>query len=343
MTEPDLAAAVRAAVTRWMQATPHAGQLAALDDPGILGIALGIAVVTSLQLDAASLCEMRKALSERPYIHLEGVYEVGSLPETPQSFSPVPNEPCCIAGRASALAVHEVLGFETVSYGAENSGELFVNLVAMGGEGKFAEKSIGSMRGHTDAVSFPFRGETDPVHVRTAPSPDVVTLLGFRNPNSVPTTVMILDEVLGRLSTHDVSELKKPQFGVVAQATFRQGTEAELGEVHTVDDVPVLKDVAGVTHVRYSHSCVSANEQSVASAASNRFEGACNQSAVPVIVSPGDILVVSNRIALHGRGVVGGSPGGESRWLMRTYGILQSTVPDSSRHLGDRPRHVLFP
>jgi len=244
---------------------------------------------------------------------------------------------------ASSLAIHHVLGMETVSYGAENSGQLFVNLVAMPGQGKFAEKSVKGMRGHTDAVSFPFVGESDPIYTRIAPSPDVVTLLGFRNPNDVATTVMILDEVLAKLSPEDVLELKKPQFGIAAQVTFRQGTEATLGEVHTVNEAAVLKDVGGTTHVRYSHSSVTTVEDTPASAASERFESACNQTTVHVTVRPGDVLVVSNRIALHGRGVVGGSPGGDSRWLVRTYGIVQSSVPDESRHLGSRPSYVLFP
>ncbi|WP_126623660.1 hypothetical protein [Bordetella hinzii] len=184
------------------------------------------------------------------HCHLKGVFDAVSLVDTPGGFFPVPDTDGTVAGRAAALAVHGLLKMETVSYGSENDGNLFVNLVAMPGAGAFAEKSKGSMRGHTDAVSFPFSGENDPQYERIAPSPDFVTLVGLRNPNGVPTRPIPLKDVLARLSPADVEELKKPQFSIRAQRTFRQGTKRILGEEHVVIDVPVLKDSGGDIHIR---------------------------------------------------------------------------------------------
>lgn len=344
MTAPKLAAAVRAAVTAWKQASTPEQRTEALARPGELSAALGKAVDDAMAQAGGQPAAVREDLQSRPFFLLDDVFDPQELPETPGWFTPVPDAAGTHLACAAALAVHGFLGVETVSYGSENSGELFVNLTTIEGEGKFARKSQGGLRGHTDAVSFPFNGDTDPSDPRIAPSPDFVTLVGLRNPKAVPTRVMLLDEVLSKLSPGDIAELKKGQFAIESQPTFIEGMLDIMGAVHTAVDVPVLKDAASGTMVRYSHSAVSAIESDgPAESASKNFAKACSAVAQSVAIEPGSVLVVSNRLCLHGRGAVGDEVGGDSRWLLRTYALDTSDLDDSRRHLGDRPRFVLFP
>lgn len=344
MTETDLAAAVRAAVDSWMQATPPAQRQEELSAPAILSVTLGLTVRTLLEGQGHAPGAGRAYVLGTSHCHLKGVFDAASLVDTPEGFFPVPETEGTVAGRAAALAVHGLLELETVSYGSENEGNLFVNLVAMPGSGAFAEKSKGSMRGHTDAVSFPFRGDDDPEEGRIAPSPDFVTLVGLRNPKGVPTRLMPLKDVLAQLSTADVEELKKPQFSFRAQRTFRQGTKCILGKEHVVLDAPVLKDSDGDIYVRYSHSNVLPMVTGgPAERALNELEAACNATAELVVVKPGDVLIVSNRLALHGRGKVGDGVGSQSRWLLRTYGLDTSNLQQYKRHALGASSHVLFP
>lgn len=344
MTETDLAAAVKAAVDQWMQATPPAQRQVELSNPATLSATLGLTV------EALLVCQGHAPGAGRAFAlgatgcHLKGVFDAAPLVDTPETFFPVPDTDGTTAGRVAALALHGLLQLETVSYGCENEGNLFVNLVAMPGAGAFAEKSKGSMRGHTDAVSFPFRGDDDPEDERIAPSPDFVTLVGLRNPKGVPTRLMLLKDVLPLLSPDDIEELKKPQYAIRAQRTFRQGTKQVLGAEHLVVDGSVLKDTGTGIIVRYSHSTVTPmTEGGAAERASTHLEAACNRAARPVVIQPGDILLVNNRMALHGRGEVGGDVGDQSRWLLRTYGLDTSGLMPHKRHLGARPPHVLFP
>ena len=344
MTETDLAAAVKAAVDQWTQATPAADRHAALSNPAALSAALGLTVEMLLVGQGHPSGAGRAYALGAPCCHLKGVFDAALLVDTPVVFFPVPDTDGTMAGQAAALALHGLLQLETVSYGSENEGNLFVNLVAMPGTGAFAEKSKRSMRGHTDAVSFPIRGDDDPEDRRIAPSPDFVTLVGLRNRKGVPTTLMQLEDVLPLLSPDDIEELKKPQYAIRAQRTFRQGTRQILGAEHLVVDASVLKDTGAGIVVRYSHSNVTPlTEGGAAERASNHLEAACNRAARPVVVLPGDILLVNNRLALHGRGEVGGDVGGQSRWLLRTYGLDTSGLMPHKRHLGVRPPHVLFP
>ncbi|AIV49284.1 taurine catabolism dioxygenase TauD, TfdA family protein [Burkholderia pseudomallei TSV 25] len=343
MTETDLATAVRAAVDDWMQ-TQLAQRQAEMANPAALSATLGAAVQRSLVLGGHTPAAARSFVSQAPYRHLQHVFDADELVDTPQAFFPVPDTGATMAARAAVLAVHGLLNLETVSYATENDGSLFVNLVAMPGDGAFAEKSKKGMRGHTDCVSFPLNGEDDAEDVRIAPSPDLVTLVGLRNPKNVPTKLMPLADVLATMAPGDVDELKKPQYSIRSQKTFVQGMKRILGKELVVVDEPVLKDVTNGTYVRYSHSTVVPSEAGgPAEQASNNLEAACNRIAVPVMVQAGDVLIINNRLSLHGRGEVGEDVGGQSRWLLRAYALDTSNLAAHKRHLGGALPHVLFP
>lgn len=344
MIAPKLAAAIRTAVAAWEVETSIEQRVGALADSKKLGGELASTVEEALIAAGEDLATVCQEVMSAPFVVLPNAFEPSQLPDTPDWFTPVPDATGTYAGRAAAIAALAFLSMETVSYGSENSGELFVSLTAIPGDGKFARKSQGKLRGHTDGVSFPFNGETDASNSRIAPSPDVVTLVGLRNPKSVPTTVMVLQDALDRMSAEDIHELKQPQFSIESQATFLEGMRDILGDVHTAIDEPVLKDEAIGTIVRFSHSSVSATEPGgAAEKAAENFAKACSEVAKEVAIQPGDLLLVSNRLCLHGRGEVGGEVGGQSRWLLRTYGLDTSQLDDNRRHLGNLPTHVLFP
>lgn len=297
----------------------------------------------ALEQCGLSAAELSAYVRNNPYLLLPNVFECVGLPPTPQEWVPLPDVPATRAALATVVLVAGACGMETVSYGSENAGALFVNLVTLPGLGAISEKSQASMKGHTDAATFPFRGTTDPEFPRIAPAPDVVFLAALRNVDAVPTAVMPLPNILDRLSPEDARILKGPSIILSAQRTFVKGTQKALGETHVLDGAPVLHDGPEGTWVRYTHSqSLPFDENDAAAvAAKKNFEAACLAVTEHVVLKPGDLLLVNNRKALHGRSKVGPAVGGESRWLIRSYGLDCTEVAEAQRHAGSS--HILYP
>lgn len=104
-----------------------------------------------------------------------------------------------------------------------------------------------------------------------------------------------------------------------------------LGEELVEVDAAILLDTDDGTWIRYSHSSVDAVADD-AVAAVEALNAACAAAATQVVLQPGDLPIVSNRTALHGRAAVGGALGGASRWLMRGHGLNIEKVTEAKRN-----------
>ena len=344
MTETGLAMAVKAALEEWTHTDSFAQRRSQLEDPSALSNSLGQDVLDRLSRAKQAgdfLCDF---FLRAPFRHLSDVFDSADIGDTPTQFFPIPDTEGTLASRAAALALHGALAIESISYGSENDGHLFVNLVAIPDPGALGEKSKKGMRGHTDGVSFPFPHEDDADDPRIAPAPDFVTLMGLRNRRRVATTVIPVSDVLAQLSSNDIVELSKPQYSIRSQKTFIQGMKKILQRELVVIDTPILKPVGKETLIRYSHSNVQATvEGGPAEMAARNLEKACIEATRRIVMQPGDVLVINNRLSLHGREEVGEDTGRDSRWLLRTYGLGTQGLPNHKRHLNGQASHVLFP
>ncbi|HHG4629228.1 TPA: TauD/TfdA family dioxygenase [Pseudomonas aeruginosa] len=336
-------AAVRAAVGEWMASHSEADVQAMLGDPVTLGAQIVPLIEAKLALGGGTtLASVIEYAWSAPNVHLQAIFDAGDLPDTPEAFTSVPSCSGTTLAMVTAVAAFAALGSATVSYGSENDGHLFVNLVVIPGKGDIPKKSTKSMSGHTDGVSFPIRGLNDPGDLRIAPSPDFVGLCCMRNPNGVPTNVMPLKAVLDAMPGHLVEELRKPQYWITSQRTFEEGMRKILGDELVLDEAELLFRVENADWIRYSHSSTGpVDAGSLSEEAIDAFQAACVECVQGIALLPGDIVLVNNRIALHGRSEVGSEFGGQTRWLLRTYGLDTSNLAAEQRY-PDSP-FKLFP
>lgn len=216
-------------------------------------------------------------------------------------------------------SVCNALGIHLCSYQSENDGTLFVHLVPQEGESASANKSRGRLRGHTDAVAMPFPHETGQFSVG-CPSPDLVILACIRNPNSVATRVAPLSTIVGSLERGIIEKLRESCFDIYPQQSFSTPHGYKLGAV------PLLHlDPFDGYKIRFSHSKIVPSDPSDALAirALEMLQGAVETSYEDLILRSGDLLLLNNRTAIHGRTVVSKIVDQVKfdRWLMRTYGM----------------------
>ncbi len=115
-----------------------------------------------------------------------------------------------------------------------------------------------------------------------------------------------------------------------------------LGSAHIVEEGEILLETHEGVWIRYSHSnVIPIGEEGPATDATTALESICSESYVNIVINPGDILLVNNRTSLHGRGEVGKDTGGQTRWLLRTYGLNLNGLNEYQRHSGSE--HMLFP
>lgn len=295
-------------------------------DPEIEPLKYGAILSDSLFIPEELCTEFRRSvLTQEPLIAIDNAFDISALPTTPTEFKPLESKSLWSIGNSVNAILHKV-GLRPCSYHSENQGHLHVNLVA----NPESKKSQGGMRGHTDGSGH--RQPQEQV-AGESPSPDYVVLSVLRNPQLTPTMVASLSDVLELLSPSAIEELKLPQFIAYPQGTF------DMKRV--LINVPILfmKPLA----IRFSHSKILVSPNSINSRAANsaikELSEAISVCAKPVVGKPGSIYLINNRVAIHGRKPPGNMVEGNSRWLIRTYGISQDIETISE----PETPHILIP
>lgn len=262
-----------------------------------------------------------------PWLVVHTGMDLSGLPSTPLDFPPVADRSWWPLGWLT-VGMMALAGARLVSYACENKGAAFVNLVARPEEdvgARLAERSTKPMRGHTDGASFPFPSEFAIGGEVHSPAPDLLVLVGLRNPGNTPTRLAPVSLALDALTDEELHAMEGPWFDIAPQGTF----ETE----HIRVGAPVLsrREPRHGLSMRFSHGKVTPSHDAppAAETALRRFKEALADLYVDVPIGPGDICLIHNRQVIHGRGSPGSGIGGTTRWLLRTYGWMDVTVGHS--------------
>ena len=272
-----------------------------------------------------------------PWIHLKNFHTDSVVDgETPTDLPPQLGDQRWWYPAYATLALLGALSLRVVSYTCESQGWIFVHLTPKPGTGSQAENSLRAMGGHTDALHFPFPNEFDESNDFPPPAPDFVVLTGIRNPDGVNTLVARLSRLLENISSIAQDWLRQSVFLFQKQDTFVTKFDKLIG-------YPVLKRHSSYgDFVRFSSSRVSVDSEKFPEAdkALEELRNALPKCREPIRIAPGDIVLVNNRTALHGREALGKEEyGGKTRWLLRTYGYRLDTP---GRFKDNKRPHLLF-
>jgi hypothetical protein len=185
---------------------------------------------------------------------------------------------------------------DALAWSHQRDGLMCQDLVPIEGH---ASKMIGSgseleLVWHTEDASYSYRG-------------DYIGLMCLRNPDAVPTTFALIDEV--RLDLDQVEVLFEPRFVFRPDPSHPTDSEGEKASVLFGDP--------RFPYVRFDPYCMDRPETDEARSAMDYLTRAIDENLTGVALLPGECLFIDNYKAVHGRSSFKARFDGTDRWLKR--------------------------
>ncbi|MEU6589473.1 TauD/TfdA family dioxygenase [Streptomyces sp. NPDC046881] len=244
---------------------------------------------------------------------------VGTLPPTPDVVEKEPAWTEVPVATLSQLMVMSVLG-RSFSYSDEKSGHLVQDVCPKRGAEERQENS-GSvlLELHTEDGFHP-----NPPHFLS-----LICLREDHDRVAATVTSGILD-ILPHLDPDTVAALRRPEFRTRFSTSFVPDESVEV----LTDPMPVLTGPAESPELRVDfHGTIAQTPR--ARAALDQLERAMLGTLKGLVLRPGDLIVVDNRHAVHGRSGFAPRYDGDDRWLRRSF-ALADLRPVNDRLTGGR-------
>ncbi len=236
---------------------------------------------------------------------------IGDLPPTPAT----PTTPTAKdhVSEFTLLAVARRLG-QPVGYEPEHGGDLVQNLVpvATSAERQTSTSSKVTLMFHTEAAFHPHR-------------PRFLLLLCLRGDASASTTLASIQEVLPHLSQRTRDVLFQPRFRTAIDESYLHGRANLLG-----DPIPVLRGHRDAPSMVFDQDLMVGIDDE-ADQALQSLGRVIEQFHTGLALEAGDLLVVDNDVAVHGRSSYTPRFDGTDRWLQRCMAVTDLTPSATDR------------
>ncbi len=241
---------------------------------------------------------------------------VGDLPRTP----PRPTAPVTksLVSELTLLTVARRLG-QPVGYLPEHGGDLVQNIVPTpdGAARQISTSSRSALMFHTEAAFHPHR-------------PRYLLLLCLRGDPAAATTLASIAEIAPLLSPHTLDVLFEPRFRTAVDQSFLHGRRNEWGP-----PTAVLRGRRDRPAMVFDAELMRGVDR-VAAAALAELSDAIEAHHSATVLEPGDLLIVDNDAAVHGRTSFRARFDGYDRWIQRAF-----VVTDLAASAADRVGRVI--
>lgn len=190
-------------------------------------------------------------------------------------------------------------GLVAISYPQEKQGLVFPNIVPVkGAQNEMSNRGTDELFPHTDA---PHRND----------SPHFTGLICLRQEPGALTFWTDVSEIVNRLDTNTIDLLQKPEF-------LHKPSTSWINDVTAIKPILYkLPDGDWAMHVNLGF-CRGATERAVRAIGTLiRMSYQCMTESIEM--QPGELLIIDNRRALHGRKKFLSNYDGSARWLVRCY------------------------
>lgn len=223
----------------------------------------------------------------------------GAVPATP----PHPTAPT-VKDRTSELVMLTVAALlgHAVGYRPEHGGEIVQNIVPtrQGASAQISTSSRVDLLLHTETAFHPHR-------------PRHLLLLCLRGDPAAGTTLASVAALLDHLDTETIDILSAPRFRTAVDASFLAGRPSPIGPL-----LPVLRGRGDEAALVYDAD-LTTGEDAAARRALDALAAVIEEHHRTVVLDTGDLLVIDNHRAVHGRSAFTPRFDGTDRWLQRSF------------------------
>jgi L-asparagine oxygenase len=253
---------------------------------------------------------------------LIGGLNIGEVPPTPNDHTLMSLGEHLTTGLLALVA--ENLG-TLLGYAEEKHGALIHDVLPVRGEEEHIENS-GSVafNFHTENVHHPFR-------------PDYLALLCLRQDHDGVGTTRVASVRLAQrlLTAEQVAVLRRPEFRSLYPASFTRGRRGDRGGRPRSEPHRVLFGPEHAPLMRFnSHNTQAFTDAGARALAAltEALEHVCHDATL----EPGQMVIIDNHVAAHGRSAFAPRYDGRDRWLRRCYAA--KSLPSSVRTKMSAPR-----
>ncbi len=240
---------------------------------------------------------------------------LGPVPATPPSPTAAPTTP---VATFVVLTVARRLG-QPVGFAPEHGGQIVQHIVPTRDTASIqvSTSSDVELMFHTETAFHPHR-------------PRYLVLLCLRGDPSAATTLASVDDVVEHLDPATIATMRQPRFRTAVDRSFLQGRENRLGPPRPLlagtpeeptfvfdADLTVGVDTEADRVVRSIREIVAEHHRTV-------------------VLDAGDLLVIDNNVAVHGRSPFAPRFDGTDRWIQRAF-----VVADLAPSAGERDGRVI--
>ncbi len=239
---------------------------------------------------------------------------IGMLPETPaRPTTPTSKDS---VSEFSLVTIARLLG-EPVGYLPEHGGDLVQNIVpvAQSAQRQVSTSSKVDLMFHTEAAFHPHR-------------PHYLLLLCLRGDRDglARTTLASAREVAPLLSPGTRNTLFEPRFRTAVDESYLDGRATTWGAAE-----PVLYGTPEQPHMLFDADLMVGTDPAADRALAELSEAVAGHHT-GVVLEPGNLLIVDNTVAIHGRSQFQPRFDGFDRWLQRTFVVADLAASVAERH-----------
>ena len=262
---------------------------------------------------------------------------IGDLPSTPPTPHAANNSGKSLTSELSLLTVARALG-QPVGYLPEHGGDVVQNIVPVQASQhrQVSTSSRVQLMFHTEAAFHPHR-------------PRYLLLLCLRGDPSAATTLSSVRDVLPHLDPDVVDVLFQPRFqtrpdesylsadvksrGVGGVASPGVGADGVRGRVGSLGHPMSVLTGHRETPSLVFDADLMVGIDPVAQAALESFAAAVAAHHTSVVLEAGDMLIIDNTVAVHGRSPFTPRFDGTDRWLQRAF-VVADLMPTAVERVG---------